>query len=41
MTSATVTFESADLAYTTTVGRDRVEEAEAFVAAVKAEAGLG
>ena len=41
MTSATVTFESADLAYTTTVGRDRIEEAEAFVAAVKAEAGLG
>jgi len=39
MVSATVTFESADLAYTTTVGRDRVEEAEAFVAAVKAGAG--
>ena len=39
MVSATVTFESADLAYTTTVGRDRVEEAEAFVAAVKAGGG--
>jgi hypothetical protein len=40
MVSATVTFESADLAYTTTIGRDRVEEAAAFVEAVKGAAGL-
>lgn len=38
--SASVMFESPDLAYVTRVGRDRVEEAEAFVAAVKAAAGL-
>jgi hypothetical protein len=40
MVSATITFESPDLAYTTTVDRDRVGEADAFVAAVKAGAGL-
>jgi len=33
-------FESPGLAYSTTVSRDRVEEAEAFVAAVKEAAGL-
>lgn len=38
--SATVTFESPDLAYVARVPRDRVEEAEAFVAAVKGAAGL-
>jgi hypothetical protein len=38
--SASVTFESPDLAYTTTVGRDQIEDAEAFVAAVKGAAGL-
>ncbi|MDO9107710.1 MAG: hypothetical protein Q7U89_01790 [Coriobacteriia bacterium] len=36
--SATLIFESPDLAYSTTVPRDRVEEAEAFVAAVKGAA---
>lgn len=39
-TSVTLVFESPGLAYTTTVGRERVVEAEAFVAAVKAAAGL-
>jgi len=38
--SATLIFESPDLAYSTTVARDRVDEAEAFVAAVKVAAGL-
>lgn len=38
--SASVMFESPVLAYVTRVGRDRVEDAEAFVAAVKAAAGL-
>lgn len=38
--SATVVFESPELAYTTTVGRDHVAEAEESVAAVKREAGL-
>jgi hypothetical protein len=38
--SATLTFESPELAYTTTVSKDRVAEAEAFVAAVKGAAGL-
>lgn len=36
--SASVIFESPDLAYSMTVTRDRVEEAEAFVAAVKGAA---
>ena len=39
--SATVTFDSPDLVYTTMVDRERVEDAEAFVAAVKKAAGLG
>ncbi|MDA3937359.1 MAG: hypothetical protein PF636_11010 [Actinomycetota bacterium] len=39
-TSATLIFESPDLAHSTTVSRDRVEEAQAFVVAVKAAAGL-
>jgi len=39
-TSATLIFESPDLAYSTKVSRDRVEEAQAFVAAVKGAAGL-
>lgn len=39
-TSATLIFESPDLAYSTTVSRDRVKEAQAFVAAVKGAAGL-
>jgi len=39
-TSATVMFESPELAYAQTVGKDQVEEAEAFVAAVKKAAGL-
>jgi hypothetical protein len=39
-TSATLIFESPDLAYSTKVSRDRVEEAQAFVAAVKKAAGL-
>ena len=34
-TSATLIFESSDLAYTVTVSRDRMPEAEGFVAAVK------
>lgn len=34
-TSATLIFESPDLAYSTRVSRDRVEEAQAFVDAVK------
>jgi hypothetical protein len=38
--SASVILESPELAYSMTVARDRVEEAEAFVAAVKAAAGL-
>ena len=38
--SASLMFESPDLAYVLRVGRDQVEEAEAFVAAVKAAAGL-
>lgn len=38
--SATLIFESPDLAYSTTVPRDRVEEAEAFVAAVEDAAGV-
>jgi hypothetical protein len=38
--SASVIFESAELAYSIVVERDRVPEAEAFVAAVKAAAGL-
>ena len=38
--SATLIFESPDLAYSTKVSRDRVEEAQAFVAAVKGAAGL-
>jgi len=33
--SATLIFESPDLAYSTVVSRDRVRDAEAFVAAVK------
>ena len=39
-TSATLIFESPDLAHSTKVSRDRVEEAQAFVAAVKGAAGL-
>ena len=39
-TSATVMFESPQLAYSLMVSKDRVEEAEAFVAAVKKAAGL-
>jgi hypothetical protein len=39
-TSATVLFESPALAYTLLVGKDQVSDAEAFVAAVKAAAGL-
>lgn len=38
--SATVTFESPRLAFSVTVDRDQVEEAEAFVRAVKSAAGL-
>ncbi len=38
--SATVTFESPRLAYSVTIDRDQVEEAEAFVRAVKRAAGL-
>jgi hypothetical protein len=38
--SASLMFESPELAYVKRVGRDRVEEAEAFVAAVRAAAGL-
>jgi hypothetical protein len=38
--SASLIFESPDLAYSTIVSKDRVEEAEAFVAAVKTAAGL-
>lgn len=38
--SASLIFESRELAYSTTVGRDRVAEAEAFVAAVKTAAGI-
>lgn len=38
--SASLMFESPELAYVTRVGRDRVEEAEAFVAAVRTAAGL-
>jgi hypothetical protein len=38
--SASVILESPELAFSTTVGRDRVEEAEAFVRAVKDAAGL-
>jgi hypothetical protein len=34
-TSATLIFESPELAYTVTVARDRLVEAEGFVAAVK------
>lgn len=34
-TSATLIFESPELAYTVTVSRDRLVEAEGFVAAVK------
>ncbi|MBU4556813.1 MAG: hypothetical protein KJ747_08085 [Actinobacteria bacterium] len=34
-TSATLIFESPDLAYTVTVSRDRLVEAEGFAAAVK------
>lgn len=34
-TSATLIFESPELAYTVTVSRDRMVEAEAFAAAVK------
>jgi len=39
-TSATLIFESPELAYSTRVSRDRVEEAQAFVAAVQEAAGL-
>ncbi len=39
-TSATLIFESPDLAYSTTVSRNRVEEAQAFVAAVQKAVGL-
>jgi len=39
--SATMSFESPDLAYVTRVERDRIDEAEAFVAAVRSAAGLG
>ena len=39
-TSASLIFESPELAYSTTVPRERVEEAEAFVAAVREAAGL-
>jgi hypothetical protein len=38
--SASLIFESPQLVYTTIVSKERVEEAEAFVAAVKAAAGL-
>jgi len=38
--SVSLMFESPELAYVKRVGRDRVEEAEAFVAAVRAAAGL-
>jgi hypothetical protein len=38
--SASLIFESPDLSYSTVVSKERVEEAEAFVAAVKAAAGL-
>lgn len=38
--SASLIFESPDLAYSVTVGRDQVVEAEAFVAAVRTAAGL-
>lgn len=38
-TSATLIFESPDLAYSTKVSRDQVEEAQAFVDAVKDAAG--
>jgi hypothetical protein len=39
-TSASLIFESDELAYSTVVTRERLEEAEAFVAAVKGAAGL-
>ena len=39
-TSATVMFESPELVHSLMVSKDRVEEAEAFVAAVKKAAGL-
>lgn len=39
--SATIILESPDLAYIARVDRDRVEEAEAFIGAVRAAAGLG
>jgi hypothetical protein len=39
-TSAVLIFESPDLAYSTRVSRDRVDEAQAFVAAVQNAAGL-
>jgi len=39
-TSATLIFESPELAYSTKVSRDRVDEAQAFVAAVRKAAGL-
>lgn len=39
-TSATIILESPELAYSTTVGRDLVSEAEAFVASVRAAANL-
>lgn len=38
--SASLIFESPDLAYSTLVSKERVEEAEAFVVAVKVAAGL-
>lgn len=38
-TSATLIFESPDLAYTTKVSRDQVEEAQGFMDAVKGAAG--
>jgi hypothetical protein len=38
--SASLIFESPESAYSTIVPKDRVEEAEAFVSAVKAAAGL-
>jgi hypothetical protein len=38
--SATVTFESSELAYSSLIPRDRIEEGEEFVAAVKGAAGL-
>jgi hypothetical protein len=38
--SASLIFESPESAYSTIVSKDRVEEAEAFVSAVKAAAGL-